>query len=359
VKATIDAVVHVLALIAGREREAAVDDLCAHSILSRPMASWALTSAIAAFDATTMQVIAEKRAYANESVAVLLAASVATAPLRAVLLPILSAASRVCVRVTARDEPFAQRIVRACGRVTPSLPPVVLSTAPGRAFVRQVATSDAARLVAFGRDETYRQLAAEVAPHVMLEFRGHGHGVAVVDEADAWTDRHALALARDVAAYEQSGCLSPQCVFVRATEIAHWVAGFAAALDSVSVELPVGPVDRATAALVHAWRGALAAADADLRIGRAGSIAVTRGLPAIASPGARNVPVVPYANEFELRDLLAPIASATTTVGVSGPHAARTLSQSLQYARVVPVGAMQTPPLDGWEDPRPPRIRPR
>jgi len=75
------------------------------------------------------------------------------------------------------------------------------------------AIEEADVVVAFGDDESIRQLQARVEPP--RRFIGHGHMVslAVVGQ-DAFESEIARGLARDTAFYDQQGCLSPHVVYL-------------------------------------------------------------------------------------------------------------------------------------------------
>jgi hypothetical protein len=78
-----------------------------------------------------------------------------------------------------------------------------------------------------------------------------------------------------------------------------------------------------------------------------------------ATPGARNIAVVPVADAVEARTLLAPYAQHLSVVAVAGDFDDAWRPDGFA-GRVTTPGAMQDPPLDGMEDLRPPRaVRPR
>src|SRR5262249_51831166 len=77
--------------------------------------------------------------------------------------------------------------------------------------------------------------------------------------------------------------------------------------------------------------------------------------PWIGSPGARNIVVAPAASRDAIRARLDRAAELLTCVGVAGaPGERATLLPPSCVARVVPAGTVRAPPLDGYEDPRPP-----
>ena len=71
---------------------------------------------------------------------------------------------------------------------------------------------EAAAVIAFGSDETIWELRAQLSPDQVFIPHGHKLSLAIID-SDPTGDAAALA-ARDIAAHDQRGCLSPHDIYV-------------------------------------------------------------------------------------------------------------------------------------------------
>lgn len=154
----------------------------------------------------------------------------------------------------------------------------------------------AGRVLAYGGAEAVASLQRR-APGRVVDY-GPKLSVAVVGEG---VDLAAVAkgLARDVALFDQRGCLSVQAVLVAGRERSRALsAELSRALAEVAVELPPGPVEPAAAARVQSLRAE--AAMWGLTVFDAGPLAAgtvivdPRG-EVLPSPGLRTVRVLPMA----------------------------------------------------------------
>src|SRR6185369_12382213 len=167
---------------------------------------------------------------------------------------------------------------------------------------QRLAVTRASVVLAYGRDDTMESLASH-GPHRMLRFGPH-LSVAVVCREAADADVAAVA-ARQVALFDQQGCLSPQYLVLeerdaQATEA--FVAALADALRRLAVELPAAALslDEATAAWHYLerqrWReqeghAVRVVADRTARF----SIVCDRGDTPPSSPLNRHLVVLPVA----------------------------------------------------------------
>jgi hypothetical protein len=194
------------------------------------------------------------QADAGLRVGVVLGVSVAVAPLRALVLPLLSGAS-VGLRPSRRQPTVAMLLREAMA--AEGLPVWAWSGVGGEPVDR---------VVAYGRDETLDAMAAALPSGVEFVGYGHGYGVAVVAADDAH-DAAAEAVALDVALHDQRGCLSPDADEEAVAEVALELAvedllrrRLDVVLDPLEVELlRVGVVDRVARAVVVVARLADAA----------------------------------------------------------------------------------------------------
>ncbi|MDB4929779.1 MAG: putative acyl-CoA reductase, partial [Myxococcaceae bacterium] len=258
---------------------------------------------------------------------VVLAASVATAPLRALALPLLRGAASVALKPSRHQPRFAALLGD----------PVAADDTPFD------------HLIAYGADDTLAALRASLPPGVTFEGHGHGFALSIVR-----TTNHRAAAARvaeDVAWYDQRGCLSPQAVLVTAGDPGAFAEQLHRALAELAPRLPRGPLDVGLGAAVMQWQGVQAATARRFWRGDDHAVAL-HDAPAIGSPGARHVTVAGL-DEPGLHALVTHHAPWLTALGVDGPT--RDLATIAGFhGRVVPAGELQDPPLDGPEDPRPP-----
>jgi hypothetical protein len=270
---------------------------------------------------------------------VVLSANVFVAPLRAIALA-RAAAEHVTVRPSPRDPVLARALVEAAAD-----PGVALLEA------RDVVSVERGEVHVYGRDATIASVRAAVRPGVRVRGHGAGMGIAVVTRAAA-PDAAATALAGDVVAFDQRGCLSPRVVFVegdeaRAAELAEALHG---ELVDLGRRVPRGsllPDESAAAAL---WRDAVAFAGPSwVSPTQAVALGAAGGPLAVPPPG-RHVLVVPVAPLAALAATLAPIARFVVAVGTDAAH--RVADAVPAHARLSALGAMQRPPLDGPVDRR-------
>ena len=132
---------------------------------------------------------------------VVLSSNVFTAPLRALAVA-RAAAPRVIVRPSRWDPVFTDALVDALQDASTQR---VQTLSPEEVLRGEVHI--------YGRDETIAYFREQVPPSVVIRGHGTGLGVAIVfasDEGAAAAD----ALAQDVIAFDQRGCMSPRIVWV-------------------------------------------------------------------------------------------------------------------------------------------------
>ena len=266
---------------------------------------------------------------------VLLPANVFVAAHRALALA-LAASPVVRVRASRREPHFAR---------------LLLEGAPGLfELVDAIAPEPGDHVFAFGTDTTLAAVRASVPPGATLHAHGSGFGIAVVDalHADA---KAARALALDIAAFDQRGCLSPRVAFVLGdgAAAARFAALVAEALAEHARRVPLGRLDDAERADNVRFRDTAIYAGPLLAAGP-GSVCVSEGAALIA-PAGRNLCVVPAQ---ELARVLAEVdASLVTAVGVAGSETlALDIARALPSARLSELGRMQRPAFDGPADRR-------
>jgi hypothetical protein len=272
------------------------------------------------------------------SVHVILSANVFVAPLRALALA-RAAAAHVTVRPSPRDPTLTRALVAAAGDGAISI-----------VDARDPAES-ASEIHVYGRDATIAEVRARARPGAIVRGHGAGMGIAVVTK-DADVRAAAEALACDVVAFDQRGCLSPRIVLVEGDDARG--EAFALALHerlaAWGERVPRGLLADQERADATRWREALefaghvwSGADHLVALALAGS-------PLTVAPPGRHVLVAAERRVAGVAARIAPLGPFIVAVGTDDEPTVRPLVPS--HARVGPLGSMQRPPLDGPVDRR-------
>lgn len=323
--------------------------LAATSSLSSPGVELALSDhlEVAASAADRASLIAwsrgsQPRLAAPARCHVVLSAHVCTAALRAIALA-LESAQEVVVRPSRRDPVLATLITR---ELASRGVPITLSS--------ELSARAGDVVHAYGSDRTLADIARSLPEGVRLRAHGSGIGVALVG-GDADLAVAAAELARDVVPFDQRGCLSPRVAltlgsFERGLAFAREVSR---ALARSATSVPRGVLDGAERAEVSRFR-ATCEALGEVFEDRDHLVAMVDGPDhLLLPPAARVMLVAPIATTARARDLLEPLRRSLTTLGWSGEEARSCLHNALRPAvssRIVPLGLMQRPPLDGPVD---------
>jgi hypothetical protein len=263
---------------------------------------------------------------------VLLSSNVFVGALRAIAIG-LASSTHVCVRASRRDPALAE----ALHVLAPGLFDLVSTLAPAAGE----------HFWSYGSDTTLAELRASLPDGVWFHPHGAGFGAAVVDAA-AWTPEAAQSIALDTALFDQRGCMSPRVVvLVGSADQARVVAqAVASALQALEIEVPPG--SKTSAELAEARRDRDAAAYA-FELFEAGSGWVSCASELVVPPSARNLHVV------DTRDAigaLGPFQAHLTCVSANTQALRDQLHSAFSGSRVVALGEMQRPPLDGPVDKR-------
>ncbi len=221
--------------------------------------------------------------------------------------------------------------------------------------------SGAEAVIVFGNDETIAHFRARVRPDQRFLAHGHRISLGIVFADPAFSS--VAGAARDVALFNQQGCLSPHLFYV-APEIAReYAQRLAGALAAIEREQPRGPVTPAEQLAIAALRDEFAfraATQPDTMLWQSeGSTAWTVVLdpdPAFApSPLNRTVFVKPL--PACLDDLDAALAAVRPHLSAIGFHPATPAHAEelarLGASRLCPIGQMQRPPLCWHQDGQP------
>ncbi len=213
-----------------------------------------------------------------------------------------------------------------------------------------------------GSDESVAQLAARVAPGVPVIEHGHRFSAAVVGGAairGAELADTAAALARDVARWDQLGCLSPVGVWVvdpDPTSCDAVTEALAEALAAVQTRWPRGRLDvAARSALRHSVStdAMREAAGTGVRVVEGDGWCVVRERqPALRPvPLYRTLRVYPARDIGETRGALRADAAHLAALAVAGlREEERDTLATLRPSRLCDPGALQTPRLSWRRD---------
>jgi hypothetical protein len=343
-------------------------ELPASTGLSLPMIAWALEHALGVFDREALIALDAAcapphaqclRAHPGQLAVVVLAGNVFTAAAKAVALPLLFGWP-VVAKAASRDDAFARLFESAFAGADPELSEAYRCvTVPSSDVERMGLLFEQADAVSvYGSDGTLNRIRAELSATATFLPHGHGLSVAIVgpkalcNEDDARAA--ARALARDTAAYDQRGCLSPHVAWVvRGAEItpSRFADLVFDELARLAQELPRGPLPLDVGSAQWSWRG-LSAIHGTLLEGDGFAVALESHGNLRLSPGYRNLQLLELDCEAELCAKLSPLGIHLKCVGHAGVDAkalARALPQNLA-PRLCALGSMQTPKLTSITD---------
>jgi len=206
----------------------------------------------------------------------------------------------------------------------------------------------------FGDDASIGDVRRRLPTDTRLIPHGHKISIAVVNGQTAGP-AEAAALARDVAMFDQHGCLSPQIAFVLddGTASARWASQVADAMVTIAETLPPGRRSPAASSRTLQLRGQYEFRPESRVWSSPGStdwtVILTDPDPLPPTPGTRTLFVCPIPDAQRLAALLVPIASHLQAIGLSPDLTGESLALPLQ-PWFCPLGQMQRPPLCWPED---------
>ncbi len=262
------------------------------------------------------------------------------------------------VKPAAREPVLPALVVESLRTLAPVLrrAVAVASWRGGTPDVDAAALAEADVVLAYGRDDTLDRLAA-AAPRRMLRF-GSRVSVALIARA-AVRAGTAAALARQVALYDQQGCLSPQVVCVEEDTPAatrRFAARVADELARLAVELPPAPRDAAESIAVaryldrQRWRAQEGAAVEVLGGDAAApSVVVDRTAEWPSSPLWRHLVLLPVPRLGDAATALARLAGTVEAIGYAGPSGdmptVAAIAARCGAHRLCPLERLQAPPF--------------
>lgn len=337
--------------------------------LSAEMIEWALRSSLETFteeallDLDARCVAAHPRcvrARPGHLAVVVLAGNVFTAAARGLAIPLLFGWP-VIAKASTREDVFAAMLELALATVDPELAAAfrAVSISSEDREGTQVLFEQADAASVYGSDQTMDLIRAQLKATVSFIPHGHGLGVAIIGKAaldsEAQATEVAQSLARDVAAYDQRGCLSPHAAWVvRGAQVspARFSELVFQALGAINVSLPRGTLPLASASAQLSFR-AETAMRGTLLEGDGFSVAHEPHGTLRAGPCYRNLLVLELDDERELPAQLAPLSAHLKCLGTAGIEDMSTLIANLpplSAPRVCKLGEMQTPPLHALAD---------
>lgn len=261
------------------------------------------------------------------------------------LLPALVLRRPVLLKSPTAEPIFAPAFLRELTRRLPALADAVgaVTWPGGDRALEAPPLAAAATTVAYGEEEALADL-RQRAPGKLVEY-GPKVSLAVIGR-DVDPAAVASGLARDVALFDQRGCLSVHAVYTLG-DAAALAAALGEALAERARHWPPGPPDAATAAGVQQLRleaGLRALATAPLPV-EAGTVVVEPEPPFQPSPGLRTVRIHPVTEPGDLRPALKSWAGRLQGAAVAGAglDAVRTLLGELGVSRISSPGELQTP----------------
>lgn len=262
----------------------------------------------------------------------------------------LALKSACLVRVAAAEPVFAPLFARSITEVDAGLGEAVHVTR--WPYDDPLPYQRAGAVLAYGADASIAAIRQLVPPEV--RFLGHGHKISfAVVAAEAATEQTARRLARDVAMYDQQGCVSPHMAFVERggpLSPAGFAEACAAAFAQLQGEMPRAKLTLEEAAALRAARDE-AEFTADAFHGSPGDLAwavIHSETPAfLPSPLNRLLRTYAISSLSEVEGLVAPHAAYLQTIAYAGPEARRlALAETLGRlgaSRIAPIGQAQQP----------------
>lgn len=218
------------------------------------------------------------------------------------------------------------------------------------------------KVVVYGGSRAVDGVRARLPAHVDLVAYGPRIGIAAI-LADASLPAAARALARDVCAYDQQGCVSPRLVYAVGRDGDAVGEALAEALERKTSERPPPEPDADTAVSVRSARAEAEFASLGgrpVRLLASGELptwtVVVGGDPLITEGLPRFVRVHQVEGVRELERTLEPLEGRIQSVGYAGSTGLDDLADMaarLGACRVAPVGTLAWPPPDWLHDGRP------
>jgi hypothetical protein len=264
------------------------------------------------------------------------------------LLPALALRRPVLLKSPSAEPLFAPAFLAALTRREPRLAGAVAAAVwpGGDARLEEPVLAGAGSVVAYGEGEALADLERR-APGRVVGY-GPKTSLAAVG-ADVDLEMAAAGIARDVALFDQRGCLSVAAVYT-AGDAPELAVRLAKELEDLAARWPPGPADAAAVAAVQQarleaeMRGLVQTVRPPLPL-QGGTVLVDSEPSFRPSPGLRTVRVHPLSSLGDLPSLLVPWAGRIQGVALAGEEAWRLAPRlaELGVSRFAPPGELQSP----------------
>lgn len=215
------------------------------------------------------------------------------------LLPIVALGRPAILKPASSEPVFTPAFLSVLARLDPSLGDL-LSVASWRGGDEAVEAEVLARVgtvLAYGDEAATTSLARRAPGRTVAYGPKTSVGIVTADAGDLTAV--AAGLARDVALFDQRGCLSVTTVFVEEAVAVPLAVALARALEESAVRWPLGHLEPATRAAIHGLRSTADLADwfrPELPVTAGTVVVLPTGQPFEPGPGGRTVRVQPVAS---------------------------------------------------------------
>lgn len=279
--------------------------------------------------------------------ALILAGNVFTLALRPLCVSLL-AGIYTRVKPASPGDPFAELFWSALMAASPQTGKLMkierFASEDEAAFEAFLADSELVSV--YGAAESIAAIESRLKPEQRIDAHGPGFGAIAIDASDmAYLEEIAQAVAHDMVAYDQAGCLSPHVL---------WFDGAMNEARALAEALNVALEDRAhsvahrmpTAAAVAALRWRAEAIAHEFFGDRTHAICLRSGADFRPSPGHRHITIAVCSADERARAMeqAGPFLKAVSTTSGGAPPRVRFSAEA--PPRLSALGQMQSPPLD-------------
>ncbi|NLE47179.1 MAG: hypothetical protein GX614_02130 [Sandaracinaceae bacterium] len=283
----------------------------------------------------------------------ILPSNVFTAPLRALILPLLFG-NPVIAKASSRGDRlahlFADALTETFAEAEPALRDAlfVLTFSSQERDLLERLLVQAKSVAAYGTDQTVRAIRELLPAQTRYQAHGSGLGLALMDGP---ADEATLArFAEDIIAFDQRGCLSPHALFTLG-DARQAAEALERALSAASFRRPRGALPLELASAQLQWR-AVGEARGELIEGHDFAITIEPAGPPRISPGYRNIAIIPLESKTEFLRIAASFGQRLKALGIESEECASLIDELplLVSPRISRFGEMQRPAIDEpWE----------
>lgn len=300
-----------------------------------------------------------------KEVLVILAGKIPATTVRCCFLGIL-ANSKVVLKPSSQYNVFAHLFVRSIKQYCPDISKYVeLLDVPSDSEILKEKIENSDLVVAYGSDKTIENIIAKRGSHPTVLGR-HMESFSIIfkDGLEDWRSV-AHAMAEDIAIYDQSGCLSPQAIFVEnhgTVSVERFAHLLFEELMDIERDIPKGVINQYLGVHVRLYAQQLkflAKTANGLVLHDKNSIVpmvvlLPPSIPYISGPGSRIIQVFHFSDLPPLMPTLKGMALRVQGLSFSGDYVRLQnilkIYPDLQPHYICAVGQLQRPPLDFREN---------